>query len=138
MSKVSESRSALQQLFASDSAEEIVEALKIEETDFARATLATLGTKSPQTIKVSLRELAISSSLSDFRFEMQMEYRVATRVCRMNDFLEGVRALIVDKTNDPKWSPSELSGVTDCTLDEIFAPLDPDDEWTPYPEIAEL
>jgi enoyl-CoA hydratase len=136
-SELLENETGLNQLFASDRAKDIVEALGIDKTEFARATLATLGDKSPQSIQVSLRELAISRTLSDFKLEMQMEYRVATRVSRMNDFLEGVRALIVDKTNDPKWSPSELAGVTDFTVEAIFAPMEPDEEWTPYPEIAE-
>jgi enoyl-CoA hydratase len=52
-------------------------------------------------------------------------------VVQRHDFLEGVRAVIVDKDNAPKWSPDTLAGVTDAMLDEIFAPLPPDQEWTP-------
>ncbi len=45
------------------------------------------------------------------------------RVCRRHDFIEGVRALIVDKTNDPRWNPRDPVSVTDTLLDEIFAPF---------------
>jgi enoyl-CoA hydratase len=48
-----------------------------------------------------------------------------------HDFLEGVRAVIIDKDNAPRWRPDTLSGVTDAMLDEIFAPLPEDEEWTP-------
>jgi enoyl-CoA hydratase len=61
---------------------------------------------------------------------MAMEYRIGARVVVRHDFLEGVRAVIVDKDNAPKWDPSRLEDVTDPMLDEIFAPLPPDEEWS--------
>jgi enoyl-CoA hydratase len=60
-----------------------------------------------------------------------MEYRIASRVVRRSDFLEGVRAVIIEKDNAPRWSPSTLEGVSEAMLDEIFAPLPPGEEWTP-------
>ena len=48
-----------------------------------------------------------------------------------HDFIEGVRAVIVDKDNAPKWDPSTPEGVTDALLDEIFAPLPAEEEWKP-------
>jgi enoyl-CoA hydratase len=49
----------------------------------------------------------------------------------MHDFIEGVRALIVDKDNSPKWDPPTPEAVTDAWIDAIFAPLPADKEWTP-------
>lgn len=117
--------------FASDGYEGILESLEKEESDWAAKERDTLGTKSPQTCKVALRELAESLKLSDFADEMRMEYRIASRVLVRPDFAEGVRALIVDKTNDPKWDPPMPEGVTEEMLDAIFAPLPADEEWTP-------
>jgi enoyl-CoA hydratase len=62
---------------------------------------------------------------------MAMEYRIGSRVVRRHDFIEGVRAVIVDKDNAPQWSPATLEGVTEAMLDEIFAALPADKEWTP-------
>jgi len=62
---------------------------------------------------------------------MAMEYRLGGRVVRTHDFQEGVRAVIVDKDNTPKWSPATLQGVTDDALDALFGPLPADEEWTP-------
>ena len=59
-----------------------------------------------------------------------MEYRIGSRVVNRHDFLEGVRAVIVDKDNAPKWSPAQVEGVTDPMLDAIFAPLPTGEEWT--------
>jgi enoyl-CoA hydratase len=64
---------------------------------------------------------------------MTMEYRIACRVVHRHDFLEGVRAVIVDKDNAPHWRPATLEGVTPDMLDAIFAPLPPDEEWKPLP-----
>jgi enoyl-CoA hydratase len=80
---------------------------------------------------VALRLLAGGERLTDFADEMRIEYRLAVHVAMRNDFLEGVRALLVDKDNDPKWDPPTPQDVTDHLIDTIFAPLDPDAEWTP-------
>jgi enoyl-CoA hydratase len=53
-----------------------------------------------------------------------------------HDFIEGVRAVIVDKDNAPRWDPDSLDGVTEEMLDAIFAELPPDEEWTPLVEDA--
>jgi enoyl-CoA hydratase len=63
-----------------------------------------------------------------------MEYRIGARVVMRHYFLEGVRAVIVDKDNAPRWSPSLLEGVTEAMLDDIFAPLPPAEEWTSLPD----
>jgi enoyl-CoA hydratase len=60
-----------------------------------------------------------------------MEYRIGARVVSLHDFQEGVRAVIVDKDNAPKWNPDTLGAVSDNLLDTIFAPLPPQEEWTP-------
>ncbi|WP_395645211.1 enoyl-CoA hydratase/isomerase family protein [Terricaulis sp.] len=117
--------------FSHDSVEAIVTALEEMNSDWARAQLATLATKSPQTLKVAFRQLREGARMQSFADEMRQEYRIAARVVQRHDFLEGVRALIVDKDNKPQWNPPTLAGVTDAILDEIFAPLAADEEWSP-------
>jgi len=60
-----------------------------------------------------------------------MEYRIASRVLTRHDFIEGVRAVIVEKDNAPKWDPPTPEGVSEALLDSIFAPLPADEEWRP-------
>jgi enoyl-CoA hydratase len=120
----------INRLFESDRLEDIYAAL--EAGGFWGAeTLATLKTKSPQTMKVSLRLLAEGRQMVDFAAEMTQEYAVGARVVVRHDFLEGVRAVIVDKDNAPVWNPATPEGVTDELIDSIFAPLPADEAWTP-------
>lgn len=116
-------RQAIDRLFAFDTVEAIFEALEADSSDWALAQLAILKTKSPQSMKITLRQLRTGAILTTFADNMAMEYRLGGRVVRSHDFQEGVRAVIVDKDNTPKWSPADLSGVTDDALDALFAPL---------------
>ncbi len=120
--------------FASDRYEDILSSLDAAAAtgdDWAMKERDTLGTKSPQTCKVALRQLAESAALTDFADNMRMEYRIASRVLTRPDFAEGVRAVIVDKTNDPKWDPATPEEVGEDLLDAIFAPLPVAEEWVP-------
>ena len=117
--------------FASDRYEDILASLEAEDSEWAAKELATLRTKSPQTCKVALRQLATSETLDSFADNMRMEYRIASRVLTRPDFAEGVRAVIVDKTNDPEWNPATPEGVSEDLLDSIFDPLPADKEWKP-------
>ncbi len=117
--------------FASDRYEDILASLEADDSDWAMKELATLRTKSPQTCKVALRQLQESAGLEAFADNMVMEYRIGSRVLVRPDFAEGVRAVIVDKDNAPKWNPSSPEDVTDALLDAIFAPLPTKEEWKP-------
>jgi enoyl-CoA hydratase len=117
--------------FASDRLEDILASLESDDSEWAAKTLAVLRTKSPQTCKVALHQLAESLKLADFAQNMAMEYRIAARVLTRPDFAEGVRAVIIDKTNDPKWDPPTPEGVTDELIASIFAPLPAEKEWKP-------
>ena len=125
-------RDDIDRLFASYTLEEVFAALESDDGEFAQATLATLRTKSPQTMKVSLRLLADGAQMATFADEMRQEYAVGGRVVQRHDFLEGVRAVIVDKDNAPKWDPATPEGVTPHVIDQIFAALPEAEAWTPH------
>ena len=124
-------RADIDRLFAFDTMEEIFAALQADGSEWALAQLAVLKTKSPQSLKVSLRQMRTGAKLASFEAEMAMEYALASRIVRTHDFQEGVRAVIVDKDNAPRWSPADLEGVTEAELDRLFAPLPPEEAWTP-------
>ena len=129
--RIEDNAMAIARHFASDKYEDILASLGGDDSEWAAKELATLHTKSPQTCKVALRQLATSAGLSDFADNMQQEYRIASRVLVRPDFAEGVRAVIVDKDNAPRWDPVTPQGVTGALLDAIFAPLPANEEWKP-------
>ena len=45
------------------------------------------------------------------------------RCMQNNDFQEGIRALLVDKSGDPKWNPASLDQVSKDVVDSYFMPL---------------
>lgn len=124
-------RGAIDRLFASDRLEDVLAALEGDGGEWAAQQLATLGTKSPQTMKVSLKLLLDGKAMPTFEDEMRQEFAVASHVVQRHDFVEGVRAVIVDKDNAPKWNPPTAEEVSDHLIDQIFAPLPEGEAWTP-------
>ena len=109
--------------FASDSLEEILAALEADDSDWAQTELGTLGPRARCRARSRLRLLAEGAKRASFADEMRAEYALAGRVVRTHDFREGVRALLIDKDNEPQWDPATPEEVTDEMLDVLFAPL---------------
>ena len=123
----------IDRLFASDRYEDVLAALKADGSEWAAKELATLGGKSPLACKVALRQLAEGRDVASFAADLVAEYRIACRMIAGPDFAEGVRALLIDKDNTPRWSPPAPEQVTGERLDAIFAPLADGEEWSPLP-----
>lgn len=121
----------IDRLFASDRLEDILAALEADPSEWAAKELKTVRAKSPLTLKVALRQIAQAKHLPDFAEEMRIEYRLASRIIMKPDFAEGVRAVLIDKDNAPRWNPAAPEGITEAKLDALFAPLPPQEEWTP-------
>ena len=123
----------IDRIFGAASVEAIAAALQAAGSDWARDQLRVMGTKSPQTLKVAFRQLQLGGQAKSFAENMAMEYRIGARVVQRHDFAEGVRAVIVEKDNQPRWEPATLEGVSGAMLDAIFAPLTSAEECTPLP-----
>jgi enoyl-CoA hydratase len=102
-----------------------LETLEVGGSDFAGKTLAAMRTKSPTTMAVALEQMKRGGSMS-FAAVMQMEYRIVRRIAEGHDFYEGVRAVIIDKDNAPRWRPPTVDQIDPAAIARHFAPL-PDD-----------
>ncbi len=122
---------AIDRLFAHDTVEAIFEALEAERTEWASAQLATLKQKSPQSLKLTLRQLRLGREMGSFAENMAMEYALGGRVVRTHDFQEGVRAVIVDKDNAPNWRPGRVEDVSEAQVEALFEPLPDGEGWQP-------
>jgi enoyl-CoA hydratase len=125
---VAERRAAIDRLFAADRVEDILAVLDREggatqaDATFASATAATIKSKSPTSLKLALAQVRAGRRLS-FEACMQTEFRIVSRIIHGEDFYEGVRAVIVDKDNAPRWRPASLEAVPQSAIDRHFAPL---------------
>ena len=121
----------IDRLFTPDRIEDILALLSADPSPWASEQLAEIHKKSPRSCKVALRALAECRKLSQFSEIMQLEYRIASRLARLPDFSEGMRAFVIDKDDSPMWVPSRLENVSDDEIDTFLAPLPVDKEWTP-------
>jgi enoyl-CoA hydratase len=115
-------RPLIKACFSGDSVEDILARLDAAETPGPQLA-ATIRAKSPTSLRIALQQMQIGGGLT-FEEAMRTEYRVVARVARGHDFYEGVRALIIDKDNAPRWSPATLDAVSDADIARYFAPLD--------------
>jgi enoyl-CoA hydratase len=122
-------RSTIDTLFSGDQIEDILAALDRaaagvgSDADFARRTVSTIRTKSPLSLKVTLRQLRLGKSC-DFDQCIRTEFRIVSRVVRGHDLYEGIRAVIVDKDQAPRWEPGTLDAVDAPEVERHFAPVD--------------
>lgn len=109
--------------YAADTVEEIVERLDGCGVPAAKQASATILAKSPTALKVTLAAVRRARRLNSLEAVLDQEYRVSSTAFTGPDLVEGVRAQIIDKDRNPRWSPAELAGVTDEDVARHFAPL---------------
>ncbi|EDW59070.2 3-hydroxyisobutyryl-CoA hydrolase, mitochondrial isoform X1 [Drosophila virilis] len=113
--------------FSASSVEGILESLQNDDSDWAKKQLEILCKVSPTSLKVTFRQLELGAQMSLAQC-LIMEYRLAVRHLEPRaDFKEGVRALLIDKDQKPKWQPATLAEVTEEHLQWFFNKL-PDTE----------
>lgn len=101
---------------------EILAALKADGSAWAEAQRQAIGTKSPLSCAVALRQIRAGAGL-DFAACLRMELRLALRMMQQPDFYAGVRATLIEKTGQARWAHADAAEVSDKLLDAIFAKL---------------
>jgi enoyl-CoA hydratase len=113
--------------FAYDRMQDIVAALQRDGSELAQATLKTLSEKSPRGMVVTLRLLRLARTAKSLEECLVREYRAALQVFASDDFREGVRAAVIDKDRNPKWSPPRIEDVTPEMVAPYFAEIGADE-----------
>jgi enoyl-CoA hydratase len=113
--------------FAHDRMEDIVAALQDDGSEQAALTLKALNEKSPRGMVVTLKLLRLARMSSSLEECLVREYRAALEVFASDDFREGVRAAVIDKDRNPKWSPAAIEDVTPEMLAPYFAEIGADE-----------
>src|SRR5215471_5671231 len=122
-------RHAIDRIFAADSVEGIMALLDAEaatgnsDARWAGEIAARIRTKAPLSLKIALAQMRRGRNWS-FEECMRAEFRVVSRVAYGHDFYEGIRAVIIDKDNRPRWRPPTLAEATAESVERHFAPLE--------------
>jgi enoyl-CoA hydratase len=124
---VLQNRTVIARMFAHDRVEGILAALDgaaagSADTTWCGARARAIRNKSPLSLKIALEQMRRGKNLS-FEACMRTEFRIVSRIVHGHDFYEGVRAVIIDKDNAPRWRPDTLAAVTDAEVERHFAPL---------------
>jgi enoyl-CoA hydratase len=113
--------------FAHDRMGDIVADLKRDGSELAQSTLKTLNEKSPRGMVVALKLLRLARQSSSLEECLVREYRAALEVFASDDFREGVRAAVIDKDRNPRWSPAAIEDVTPEMVAPYFAEIGADE-----------
>jgi enoyl-CoA hydratase len=120
-------RPQIDRWFAHDRMQDIVDALQRDGSELAQSTLKTLNEKSPRGMVVALRLLRLARASSSLEECLVREYRAALEVFASDDFREGVRAAVIDKDRNPRWSPPAIEQVTRGMVAPYFAEIGADE-----------
>ena len=119
-------RDWIDQCYAGETVPDIIAALRGHGAGPANDAADVIATRSPIALAVTLAAVRRAAGLNSLKDVLVQEYRVSCASLRSHDFVEGIRAQLVDKDRNPQWSPSSLADVTDEDVANYFAPADPD------------
>ena len=121
--KLLKARDWIERCFGRETVENIVEALSACEEDGAAEALDALRNASPTSLKITLRNVREARAFARVEESFQQDYRMSLACIADHDFVEGIRAAIVDKDRKPAWRPGTLAEVTPDIVERHFKPL---------------
>jgi len=121
-SRLAALRPAIDRCFGQDSVEGIVAALRKEPGEWAKEALAAIERASPFSLKLAFRILERGQGL-EIEDALALEYRAMMHVLEEDDFYEGVRALLIDKDQKPRWRLASLAQVSETEVERHFEGL---------------
>ncbi len=109
--------------FAAPTLPQVLENLAADPSDWARETEAAIAKVSPLSAAIALQLIRAVREAGTIEAALEMEYRVTSRMVEGGDFIEGIRAQVIDKDRTPKWSHASPADVTEAEVAGWLAPL---------------
>ena len=119
-------RNWIDDCYAGETVADIVAALRGHDAGPANDAANLIASRSPIALAVALEAVRRAAKLDTLEDVLRQEYRTSCGSLRSHDLVEGIRALIIDKDRNPKWSPASVTAVTAADVEAYFAPADPD------------
>ena len=110
--------------YAGETVADIVAALRGHDAGPANDAANLIATRSPVSVSVALEAVRRAAKLDTLEDVLRQEYRTSCGSLRSHDLVEGIRAQVIDKDRNPKWSPASLAAVTTADVEAYFAPAD--------------
>lgn len=120
--RLPEARAWIDAAYAADRVEEICVHLAERPEPEAQEALALIRANSPTSLKLALRALRKGRALHDLASCLAMEHNIVSHLTQSADFREGIRAAVIDKDRQPKWSPARLEDVSEAAVEDYFLP----------------
>jgi enoyl-CoA hydratase/carnithine racemase len=117
-------REWIDECYTGESVEDIVAALRGHDAGPANDAANLIMTRSPIALSVALEAVRRAAKLDTLEDVLRQEYRTSCGALRSHDLVEGIRAQVIDKDRNPKWSPASLAAVTTADVEAYFAPAD--------------
>jgi enoyl-CoA hydratase/carnithine racemase len=124
-SELQAQRGVIDAHFGAAAVDMIMASLGRDENPFAQKALKAMRQRSPLMMCVT-HELLLRGAALDVADCLRMERNLVRRNFEHGEVLEGVRALVIDKDNQPKWNPATLEGVTPEMVARFFEPVWPE------------
>lgn len=125
-SELAAQRDWIEECFSGDTVADIVAALRAHGAGPADDAADLIATRSPIALSVTLEAVRRAAKLETVKDVLVQDFRVSSASLRSHDLVEGIRAQLIDKDRNPKWSPAQLSAVTAADVEAYFAPVDDD------------
>ncbi|OBF57156.1 3-hydroxyisobutyryl-CoA hydrolase [Mycobacterium sp. 852002-50816_SCH5313054-b] len=125
-SELAAQRDWIDECFAGDTMVDIVAALRGHDAAPANDAANLIATRSPIAVSVALEAVRRAAKMDTLEDVLVQDYRVSSASARSHDLVEGIRAQIIDKDRNPKWSPATLTEITAADVEAYFAPVDDD------------
>ncbi|SNS84914.1 enoyl-CoA hydratase/isomerase family protein [Rhodococcoides kyotonense] len=117
------SKDWIDRFYSAATVEQILEGLRGSGIPDAEKAASDIESKSPVSLKVTLKSLRRAAKASSLEEVLNEEYRVSLASLESHDLVEGIRAQVVEKDRNPKWSPATLADVTQADVDRYFESL---------------
>jgi enoyl-CoA hydratase len=119
-------RDWIDECFAGDTVRDIIAALREHDAAAAQDAADVIASRSPIAVSVALEAVRRAAKLETLEDVLIQDYRVSSASVSSQDLVEGIRAQIIEKDRNPKWSPATLTAITAADIEAYFEPVEDD------------